>query len=83
MDGRGILCGSGGALDNGGDMSVVLRAYSAGRTSRDWHILGVGAGVSLIKLQVREWMISTVYKSLSSTHWWVIDELLDTVQLAE
>ena len=65
-------------------MSVMLRAYSAGRTSRDWHgVLGIGAGLSLIKLQERGWMISTVYKSLSLTHWWVIDELLDAVQLAE
>ena len=41
-------------LDDGGDMSVVLRAYSAGCTSRDWFaVLCVGAGLSLIKLQTR------------------------------
>ena len=41
-------------LDDGGDMSVVLRAHSGGRASREWLVvLCVGSGLFLIKLQER------------------------------
>jgi len=45
VDGRGVFGGGGGVLDDGGDISVVLRAHSAdGRASRNWC---VGAGLQL------------------------------------
>jgi hypothetical protein len=53
-NGRGVDGGGGGELDDGGNMSVVLRAYSGGRASRDWlDNLCFGSGLFLIKLQER------------------------------
>lgn len=79
MDGRGVVGGGGGALNGGGDMSVVLGAYSRGRASRDWlAVLCIGSGLYLIKLQERGDDKNEI-EELSLTHCWIIDELLDPV----
>ena len=61
VDGRDILVGGGGVLDDGGDMSVVLRAYSAGPDC--WLYFARLVLVSLSPSYRKEVVISIIYKS--------------------